>query len=141
MYRESGPGFLLMDVSRMLRRSFQKRMVGGELTLAQSRALIHIARSPGIRQVELADRLEIQPITLARLVDQLEGCGLAERRPHPSDRRAYQLYQTERADRYLEGMASVIQQIRQEAFAGLDEEELTALLSALEKVYNNLTTQ
>lgn len=141
MLRETGPGFLLMDVSRLLRRSFQKRMVGGELTLAQSRALIYIARNPGVRQVELAEILEIQPITLARLVDQLESCGLAERRPHPSDRRAYQLYQTSKADNYLDGMAGVIQQIREEAFAGLDDKELDALRASLEKVYNNLTTQ
>lgn len=141
LQRETGPGFLLMDVSRLLRRCFQKRMVGGELTLAQSRALIYIARNPGIRQVELAERLEVQPITLARLVDQLESCGLAERRPHPQDRRAYQLYQTEKAEAYLNDMGNVLQGIRDEAFAGLSEEELAALLSALTKIHSNLTSQ
>src|SRR5690606_19840699 len=124
---EAGPGFLMMDVSRLLRRSFQKRMVGGELTLAQSRALIYISRNPGIRQVELAERLEVQPITLARLVDQLEESGLAERRPHPNDRRAYQLYQTPKAARYLEGMQSVLEEIGARAFAGLSEGELAQL--------------
>jgi DNA-binding MarR family transcriptional regulator len=141
LLKETGPGFLLMDVSRMLRRAFQKRMVGGELTLAQCRALIYIARNPGIRQVELADRLEVQPITLARLVDQLEDCGLAERRPHPTDRRAYQLFETKKAERYLEGMLDVLKQIRQDAFAGLSEAEMTALTSALEKIHHNLASQ
>lgn len=140
-YRETGPGFLMMDVSRMLRRTFQKRMVGGELTLAQSRALIYIARNPGIRQVELAERLEVQPITLARLVDQLEKCGLAERRPHPTDRRAYQLFQTSKAERYLEGMTEVLLQIGQDAFTGLDDDELGALISGLQKVHRNLSKQ
>lgn len=138
-YEETGLGFLIMDVSRALRRTFQKRMVGGELTLAQSRALIHINRNPGIRQVELAERLEVQPITLARLVDQLESSGLAERRPHPCDRRAYQLYTTDAADRYLEGMEGILDGLREEAFAGLSEEELAVLLRALEKINHNLT--
>lgn len=130
-----------MDVSRLLRRNFQKCMVGGELTLAQSRALIYIARHPGIRQVELAERLEVQPITLARLVDQLEDCGLAERRPHPRDRRAYQLYQTRKAERYLESMQGILDHIRDQAFAGLKDEELSALAGIMEKIHTNLTAQ
>lgn len=138
---ETGPGFLLMDVSRLLRRAFQKRMIGGELTLAQSRALIYIARNPGIRQVELAERLEVQPITLARLVDQLEKCGLAERRPHPDDRRAYQLFQTGKAEDYLEGMMEVLKQIGQDAFAGLSEAEINSLTGVLKKVQHNFASQ
>jgi DNA-binding MarR family transcriptional regulator len=140
-YRETGPGFLMMDVSRMLRRIFQKRMVGGELTLAQSRALVYIARNPGIRQVELAERLEVQPITLARLVDQLENCGLAERRPHPTDRRAYQLFETSKAEHYLEGMTEVLHQIGEDAFAGLSDEEMSALITGLQKIHRNLSRQ
>ncbi|MCW8194961.1 MarR family transcriptional regulator [Proteobacteria bacterium 005FR1] len=131
----------MMDVSRMLRRIFQKRMVGGELTLAQSRALVYIARNPGIRQVELAERLEVQPITLARLVDQLENCGLAERRPHPTDRRAYQLFQTDKAERYLEDMTEVLLRIGEDAFAGLNEDEMNALSTGLEKIHRNLSKQ
>lgn len=140
-YKETGLGFLIMDVSRALRRHFQKRMVGGELTLAQSRALIHIDRNPGIRQVELAERLEVQPITLARLVDQLENSGLAERRPHPCDRRAYQLYTTPAADRYLKGLGGILDGIREDAFAGLTEDEQAALLRILEKINDNLIKQ
>lgn len=138
LYKETGPGFLMMDITRMLRRIFQKRMVGGELTLAQSRALIYIARNPGIRQVELAERLEVQPITLARLVDQLEDCGLAERRPHPTDRRAYQLYETAKAETYLQDMLQVLRYIRESAFGSLSEVEMVSLVDLLEKVHANL---
>ncbi|MEX1034087.1 MAG: MarR family transcriptional regulator [Cellvibrionaceae bacterium] len=141
LYEEPGLGFLILDVARMLRRSFQKRMVGSELTLAQSRALVYVARNPGIRQVDLADRLEVQPITLARLIDQLEASGLAERRPDPTDRRAYQLHITPKAVRYLDDIERVILAIRQNAFAGISEPEIATLFATLEKVNNNLAGQ
>src|SRR4051812_9261819 len=90
-------GFLLADVSRLMRRAFQQRLEGSSLTLAQARALIYVSRHEGVRQIDLADLLEIQPITLARLIDQLAAAGLVERRPDPTDRRAYQVFLTSAA--------------------------------------------
>ena len=87
-------GFLLADVSRLMRRAFQQRLEGSSLTLAQARALIYVSRNEGVRQVDLADLLEVQPITLARLIDQLAGDGLVERRSDPADRRAYHIFLT-----------------------------------------------
>ncbi len=84
-------GFLIGDVQRLMRRQFQQQLEGSCLTLAQARALVHIARSEGIRQVDLAERLDIQPITLARQLDQMAENGLVERRSDPHDRPAYQL--------------------------------------------------
>lgn len=131
-------GFLLLDVSRALRRAFHDRMAGRGLNLAQARALLNIARNPGIRQVDLAERLEVQPITLARLVDRLEQHGLVERRPHPQDRRAYQLYDTPKAERYLDDILAVLLGIRDDAFVGLEEEDMERLRLILEKIYFNL---
>lgn len=131
-------GFLLLDVSRALRRTFHDRMAGRGLNMAQARALLNIARDPGIRQVDLAERLEVQPITLGRLVDRLEQHGLVERRLHPQDRRAYQLYQTAKAEGYLDDILAVLLSIRDEAFAGLDEGDLERLGLILEKINRNL---
>lgn len=141
IFEESSIGFLINDVSRLLRRSFQKRMADGELTLAQSRALVYVTRHPGIRQVELADLLEVQPITLARLVDQLELLELVERRPDPRDRRAHQLFTLEKAKRYLQQIDSVIREMREEAFQSMSEEEKTILCRALEKARSNLSAK
>ncbi|WP_349921236.1 MarR family winged helix-turn-helix transcriptional regulator [Aeromonas veronii] len=94
-------GFLIADVQRLMRRQFQLQLEGSCVTLAQARALVHIARSEGIRQVDLADRLDIQPITLARQLDQMAENGLVERRSDPNDRRAHQLYLTPQAEPYL----------------------------------------
>ena len=72
-------GFLLADVFRLLRQNFQRRLEGSSLTLAQARALVYLSRHEGVRQVDLAEMLEVQPITLARLIDQLADAGLVER--------------------------------------------------------------
>ena len=71
--RDENFGFLLADVSRLMRRSFERRLTGSTLTLSQARALAHISRNEGCRQVELADQLEVKPITLARLRRQAAG--------------------------------------------------------------------
>ncbi|GAB1258953.1 MarR family winged helix-turn-helix transcriptional regulator [Aurantivibrio plasticivorans] len=139
VFEEPGLGFLITDIARLLRKVFQRSMVGSELTLAQSRALVYVARNPGIRQVELADRLEVQPITLARLIDQLQKLELVERRPDPNDRRAHKLYPLEKATYHLQKIEEVIIEVRKEAFAGLSEEEKQIMLKAVNQIKDNLS--
>lgn len=130
--------FLLADVSRLIRRSFQKRIEGSSLTQAQARALIWVSKNEGMQQCELAELLEIQPITLARLIDQLEQSKLVERRPNPADRRAYQLYITKQAAPHLAAIREVGAAIRADALLGVEKTELANLLSTLQKMRNNL---
>lgn len=131
-------GFLVADVSRLMRRSFQQRFAGGTLTFSQARALLHISRNEGIRQVDLAELLEIQPITLVRLVDQLADAGLIERRSDPTDGRAFQLYLTAAAAPQLNAISRVGARTRSQALHGLTKAEAAALTSALQKIRANL---
>ena len=131
-------GFMLVDVSRLLRRAFKQRLTGSSLTHAQARALVYIARNEGIRQVDLAELLEVQPITLVRLIDQLAGARLVERRADPRDRRAYQLYLTAKAAPQLAAIDRVAKTIRAAAMAGLTEKQSTAVMSALRTMRRNL---
>lgn len=131
-------GFLLADVSRLLRRTFEKCLEGSTLTLAQARALIYVARREGCRQVELAELLEVQPITLARLIDQLADAELVERRVDPADRRAYRLFLTPAAEPQLAAIEQAAATIRSEALAGLDEPQVATLLLALRRMRDNL---
>jgi DNA-binding MarR family transcriptional regulator len=98
---EESLGYLLNDVARLIRQEFHKRIASSNFTQAQARVLVHVSRNEGIRQVALAELLEIQPITLARMIDQLQQHGLIERRTSPSDRRAYELYLTPAAAPHL----------------------------------------
>ncbi|MDE3738661.1 DNA-binding MarR family transcriptional regulator [Metapseudomonas resinovorans] len=139
--RDENFGFLLADVSRLMRRSFERRLTGSTLTLSQARALAHISRNEGCRQVELADQLEVKPITLARLLDQLEQAGLVERRPDPEDRRAYRLYLREKAEQALLDIREVAAATHAEALRHLSGAEADALASALRKMRENLSSR
>lgn len=137
--QEESLGFLLADVSRLMRRAFQQRLDGSSLTLAQARTLVYVSRHEGVRQVELAELLEVQPITLARLIDQLTEAGLVERRSDPTDRRAYQIYLTSAAAPQLAAIKQVAALIRGDALRGLGKQEAAAVLSALRKMHDNLS--
>ena len=134
-------GFLLADVSRLMRRAFQQRLEGSSLTLAQARALIYVSRNEGVRQVDLADLLEVQPITLARLIDQLAGDGLVERRSDPADRRAYHIFLTPAAAPQLAAIEQVATATRADALRNLDEAQATAVFHALRTMRDNLTSR
>jgi len=134
-------GFLLADVSRLMRRAFQQRLEGSDLTLAQARTLVRISRHQGIRQVELAELLEIQPITLARLIDQLAAGGLVERRSDPQDRRAYQLFLTAAAASQLDAIQRVGEAIRIDALRGFSDDEAAQVMVALRRMRDNLSAR
>ena len=84
--------FLLHDVARLLRVDADKRARAHGMTRAQWGILIWLDRQPGITQKELAELLEVEPITVARLIDRLESRGMVERRPDPRDRRIWRLH-------------------------------------------------
>ena len=135
-----GLGFLLADVSRLMRREFAQRMGGrlSSLTFAQARALVHLSRSEGLRQIELANLLEVQPITLARLIDQLDARGLVERRADPDDRRAHRLFLTPAARPYLDAIREVVASVRVDALRGIDAAQAEALSATLARIRGNL---
>lgn len=133
-------GFLVHDVARLLRKRLEQRArtAGIGLTRAQWQALAYTARSEGLNQTTLASYLEIEPITLGRLVDRLELLGLIERRRDPQDRRQRNLFLTEKAWPELERIRTLGAEVREEALGGLDEGDRARLLRALATVKGNL---
>jgi len=132
-------GFLLSDNLRLIRRIAARSFEKYQLTLAQARALLGIFRWPGIRQVDLADFMEIQPISLARLLDQLAETKLIERRPDPSDRRAFQLYLTPAAAPVVKLINEASREFQGKALSGFTEEQKNALFYGLNQLRENLT--
>lgn len=137
--KQDSVGFLIADLSRLMRAAFQQQLEGSSLTPAQARALIHIARHEGVRQVELAQLLDLQPITLARLIDRLAQTGLVERRADPADRRAYRIYLTSLAGSHLLAIQQVAARIRKQALHGVGEQQALAVMSGLRKMRDNLS--
>jgi DNA-binding MarR family transcriptional regulator len=131
-------GFLVADLARMMRRAVKSRLGEDPLTYAQARALVYLSRQEGIRQVDLAEQLEIQPITLGRLVDHLAEGGLVERRADPVDRRAYRLFLTPAAAPRLAAILQVVAAVRSEALRGIDAGEAARLIEGLQRIRINL---
>ena len=133
-------GFLVHDVARLLRKRLEQRAraAGIGLSRAQWQVLAHIARCEGIHQAGLAAILDIEPITLVRLLDRLEAMGLVERRLDPKDRRQRNLFLTERAAPELERIRELGAEVREEALAGLDAETRKRLLAELGRIKGNL---
>ncbi len=136
-------GFVLNDVARLLRKRFEQRARATTLglTRAQSSVLAYLARQQGINQAALAQILELEPITLARLLDRLQAAELIERRPDPKDRRAHLLYLTEAAYPLLDRIFVLAAEVREEALAGIVEPDRARLLDMLIEMKANLIEQ
>lgn len=136
--QRQGIGFLVADTARRLRSVFAGRLQGTGLTLAQARVLLHVAREPGMRQVELADMLEVAPITLARLMDRLQSNGLVERRHDESDGRAYRIFTTRTAGATLAAIEQVSDALVREALHGISAGDEQIVAACLQRMRANL---
>ena len=104
---ERNLGFLLHDVARLMRKRFEQKARGLGLTRSQYSVLAHLARNEGIQQGGLAEILEVEPITLTRILDRLEEAELVERRAHPKDRRIRLLHLTRKAHPLLDEIFAI----------------------------------
>jgi MarR family transcriptional regulator, transcriptional regulator for hemolysin len=133
-------GFVMNDVARLMRKRFEQRARAAALglTRAQAAVLAYLARQEGINQAALAQILELEPITLARLLDRLQAAALVERRPDPKDRRAHLLYLTAAAYPLLARIFALAAEVREDALAGVAEPDRDRLLDLLLEMKANL---
>jgi MarR family transcriptional regulator, transcriptional regulator for hemolysin len=129
----------MAETSRMMRRFYDRRASALGVTTAQWRVIAHLGHSPGIKQVELAERLDVEPITACRIVDRLEEAGLVERQRDPEDRRAWRLVLTEKAEPILVRLRELAEDMASEAFAGFSLEEYEAIRAKLARVRENVS--
>jgi MarR family transcriptional regulator for hemolysin len=129
--------FEISETAHALRKAFDRRAVGMGVTRAQWKVLFRLERQPGLRQIELADMLDIEPITLSRIVDRLEEAGLVERVADPADRRAWRLHVTARAQPLIEKLRAVADEMIAEAFGGIDPQQIAVTRSVLTRVREN----
>jgi len=134
-------GFLLHDVSRLLRVRFDRRARALGLTRAQWRVLAHLAPRQGINQSSLAEILEVENITLGRHIDRLEDTEWVVRRRNPDDRRAWRLFLTDKSRPVLDQMEIIAAEAQGEAMAGLSDDERDRLLKLLLSMKRNMTAR
>lgn len=132
-------GFLIHDAARLMRKRFEARGSEYGLSAAQWRLLFRLVKEEGVAQARLAELLEIEPISVSRLLDRMEEGGWIERRQDASDRRVRVVFPTPKArDAYVvvKGMAG---EVYEEALAGVPDEARKALIGALEAISKNLS--
>ncbi len=131
-------GFLLGDVSRLVRARFDTRARSLGLTRAQWRVLARLRRREGINQTELAEILEIESITLGRHIDRLEAKGWVERRRDPADRRAWKLFLCTKVQPVLDQLRAFSETTRKEALAGISKNDSELLIDLLLQIKGNM---
>lgn len=127
-------GFLIADVARLMRSSFDRRVRRMGLTRSQWLVLSRLQRYPGISQSELAEMLEVERATAGRTIDRMERRNWLVRRPDPTDRRINRLYLTAEAEAVQAELARIAEQLLDDAMAALDAGERAALSDMMERV-------
>lgn len=136
---EENPAFLMADAARLFRRAFNARARELGLTGQQWRVLVVIRRNPGLRQSVAAEMLEVEPITLSRMVDRLADAGMVERRADPTDRRAWSLYLSAAAEPLMDRMRAMAEALTDDALEGFTSAERQQLVQLAERYRANLS--
>ncbi|MGX9391863.1 MarR family winged helix-turn-helix transcriptional regulator [Nitrobacteraceae bacterium UC4446_H13] len=128
----------LVESSRLLRNYIDTRAKRRGTTRAQWIVLFRLRQQEGLSQVDLADILELQPISLVRLLDRLVEQGLLKRRPHPKDRRANQLYLTRTGRKLVDDLDSLRDAIAIDVFKDVPVSALETSLSVLKDIKDHV---
>ncbi|HTK72687.1 MAG TPA: MarR family transcriptional regulator [Croceibacterium sp.] len=132
-------GYLLADNSRLARWAFDQQVREIGVTGPQARLLLTLHRVPGENQGYYAERLEVEPITLCRMVDRLEEASMVERRPDPADRRAWQLHLTDKSRKIVEKLQQRVDSLVEDMLDGLTSAERSEFARLLNVVGANLS--
>jgi MarR family transcriptional regulator, transcriptional regulator for hemolysin len=133
-------GFLIHDAGRLLRRNFEKRGQEHGLSSAQWRLLVRVVREQNPTQARLAELMEIEPISVSRLIDRMEQSGWVRRCAHETDRRVNRVVPTDKSLSAYSAIKAVAAEVFEEALTGVDEDMREALMSALVIMVNNLSS-
>jgi DNA-binding MarR family transcriptional regulator len=129
------------ETATALRRAFDRRAASLGVTRAQWRVLARLSRTPGLRQVELADQLDMEAITLCRIVDRLAEAGLVERQADPQDRRAWKLVLTAKSKPLVQTLGALADDLSEEAFQGVSSERREAVRETLAAIRDNVAAR
>jgi DNA-binding MarR family transcriptional regulator len=127
----------LAEITRQVRRAFDARARAIGVTRPQWQVLTLINRNPGINQGGLADMLEVEPITVGRMIDRLQDADMVERRADPADRRAWRLHLTAKGHALIDQLRPLANDMFDEAFAGFAPHDKAALIDLLGRMRAN----
>lgn len=133
-------GFLSYEISHAIRQRFNKEAEHIGFTHAQWRVLVHLSENENCRQIDLAEILEIKPITLVRQIDLLEESGLVRRNKDSEDRRAYRLELTAKAQTIMQELWEIADEVEAKILSVLTPQEQALMTTLLERIKVDITT-
>lgn len=132
-----GAGYLLADVTRLMRAAFDEKMLELGLTATSWRVLVYLHRQDGMSQAELARQLEVSRASLGQMIDRLEASGHVARAEHPDDRRMWCVHLTDKTRKVMSDISQKAKDVHAASFGKLnplDYERLTQILSQLRRI-------
>ena len=136
---EDNIGTMVAQVARLMRRAFDERARKIGVTRPQWQVLSLLGSNAGINQGGLAEILEVEPITLGRMIDRLQEADLVERRADPADRRAWRLHLTAKGNGLLEQLQPHAKETIAHMLDGIDEDARAQLKASLDRMRANLS--
>jgi len=135
------PGFLVTDLARLMRMTFNSRVQHIGLTRTQWFVVAHLYRTDGQTQRELADELDMEPAPLGRLIDRLEKDGWVRREADPHDRRAKRVVLTGKILPNVDELRAAAEGVYADAFEGTSKEQYENFLDILARAKANLAAK
>jgi DNA-binding MarR family transcriptional regulator len=122
------------ETGHALRKAFGRRAASVGVTGAQWKVLFKLTLKPGLRQTDLADMLDLEPISLTRQIDRLQEAGFVERSADPADRRAWRLHVTAKAEPIVAKLRAIADEMMRDAFTGVDPKDIETTRRVLAQV-------
>ena len=135
---ESSVSFWIIQAAHAIERAFNEELAPHGITMAQSKVLGWLAHDGALSQAELAERMRVEPPTLAGILDRMERDGWLERFNCPNDRRKKRIRATEKAESVWARMVDCAHRVRVQAREGLSQEDLDQLRSICARIRSNL---
>jgi DNA-binding MarR family transcriptional regulator len=129
---------IYQDIARFRAILFDAMLKPHDMTMSQGWVLVHLVRENGLRQSELADRLDVATVTTSKLIDRLEARGYVERRTDPEDRRSNRVYATPQATHLVKVMTKTIFEVDKIANEGIEVADLEVTRRVLARMRKNL---
>ena len=134
---ERNLGFVISDLQRLITTAMDKELKALDLTRSQLRIMLHLSRRDGLTQVRIAEDLDMGKVAVGGLLDRLEGKGLVQRRPHPTDRRATHVFLTPSAEALYKPIVESGRYVMDKMLAGISTQKQTELIDLLLTVKQN----